>query len=230
MSRHARNYNSEVDLLKYPREEGHCVAHHIPGSVEDEDEPFMAAMTYFSACGTDLRRGDLIISDHEAGYRNDGVAIFDYGGICRLDYGCLPKQFHVIEDGVPLDYWKNIDEKDDTKRGIDHNNIVWFNHKLVQDQCLKNIQYGELHGTDAGCTVYAVFTTFSYEGKEYRIVFDYTDNEECDPYSYELSSDRVTVVLAAFRAKLEKSDLIPFETEGISYPFDGRTLFILGVY
>jgi hypothetical protein len=38
----------------------------------------------------------------------------------------------------------------------------------VQDECIKNIKYDIVDES-----MYGIFTTFTYENKEYRIVYDY---------------------------------------------------------
>ena len=128
----------------FPRQEQHCFSHHIPPTIvtPTEDAIISAdelsiALKYLKSKNSDLRKGDLVIFDSTTGYRNDGVAIFNGEKILDLyadvdDYGSLPPEFHVIEDQVPINYWTYLGDND-TTRGITHNNIVWFNHLLVQD-------------------------------------------------------------------------------------------------
>jgi hypothetical protein len=204
----------------YPREDGHCRCHYIPGTVEDEDNPHDAMLRYLGSIEADLRRGD-VIRMYGQDYRNEGVLMFDGQKLIELahdhdDYGHLPQEFRVIEGGVPLHYWDDDedDEDADHKRGIAHNRVVWFNHALVREQCLTNLKYGEMfESVTVGLTNYGIYTMFTYSGREYRIIFEYGNIIECDPYSDELPVDKVDGVLAICRALLEKDDLIPFEAQ-----------------
>jgi len=95
----------------------HCVSHHIPIdviSVADMDEfspednnEFLEedgdlttmnhrkALLYLQNRKVDLVKGDLIIFDAVAGYRNQGISIYNGTNIVSLStdlscYGCLP--------------------------------------------------------------------------------------------------------------------------------------------
>ena len=229
----------------YPRAEGHCFAHHVPGSISDynwedycEDydsdnscddayeanTPFGAALTYLQNTKADLRKGDLVIFDRTGGYRNEGVTIFNGKEIVNLftevvDYGSVSQEFRVIEDGVPLTYWKNIDEEDPTKHGIAHNEFVWFNHALVRDQCLENATYGLIDGG------YAIYTTFVYEDKKYRIILNVGVESERDTYEFH-SSGQGPELLNDFCERLREDELLAFELDPPGdYVQDGSTLF-----
>lgn len=236
----------------YPRETGHCFAHHVPGSMIDYDftdycedfdsenscdefyeneDCFIAALTYIQNKKADLRKGDLIIFDKNAGYRNEGVAIYNGEKIVNLytkvdDYGSVPQEFRVVEGGVPLNYWKNISETDPAKYGIDHNEIVWFNHVPVRDRCINRMIYGRIDRK------YAIFTTFEYEGKEYRLILNYPNTDAtayCDEKDYMFHSSTVMYqYMEIFRKLFESDELIVFETDSYgSYPNDDHTLFTM---
>jgi hypothetical protein len=221
----------------YPRQQRHCVCHHIPAneiilaveSVPSRHEMDLA-LRYLRKNGADLIKGDLVIFDANAGYRNDGVTIFDGNQIVDLyaeidDYGSLPPTFHVIEEDVPISYWKDIDETD-IGRGIAHNNIVWFDHRLVREQCIRNIQYKVIEGGK-----YAIFTTFNFNGHNYRIIYDYVDDlyDFIDKNTYYLQTDPLrTDTVTMFQEKLMRNKLFPFDYESESYAEanDDFTLFV----
>ncbi len=190
----------------FPRLEQHCFGHHIPESIEDGD--FESAYNYLRENGADLRRGDLIFFDQEYGYRNNGVAIFDGDNIIELSididpYGELPSQFHVIEDNVSINYWKEIDDLP----GIAHNDIVWFNHKLITNY---NLCFGPIEDNN-----YAIYALFNYMNQSYRIIFDFESN---------FNQEDITKC----RYLLESKEPIVFGTESYNYyhSMNNYTLFI----
>lgn len=222
----------------YPRESQHCLSHHIPASIVSPDDinisqdEYELALNYLRSGDFDIRKGDLVVFDTISGYRNDGVSIFNGTDIIDLDcyenndYGYLPSSFRVIEDGISINYWKP-DYKNVNVNGITHNNVVWFDHRLVRDQCLKNLQYGTVNEG-----VNAIFTTFTYLNSIYRIIFDYT---------YIISSyDNPTVVMPKYQQNsiidtaryfFEKDDLFAFNSEGVDPAFrecvNNNTIFVL---
>lgn len=201
----------------FPRASGHCFSHHIPADVvtlKEEHVPRRSeldrALVYLRKQKADLVKGDLVVFDCCAGYRNTGVVIFDGEALIDLseepdDYGTLPMNFRVIEGGIPIDYWSWNDDTDES-RGIAHNSIVWFDHSAVLEQCLQNITYGVVNGDK-----HAIFTTFDFNGKTYRIVFDYVDelmaDEKIDLKSYKFHKDSTKdKFLAKFHEALSKTD------------------------
>lgn len=186
----------------FPRESGHAASHFVPGSIA-EDHDYVGALEHLRETNTDLRRGDLIRYQEDAGYRNNGVAIFDGEKIVDLyteidDYGSLPEEFRVIEENVPIGYWRDVS---DEQPGIAHNNIVWFDHRSVRDQALANIQLGKVETGE-----HLVFTTFIYNDKEYRIIFD--------PYGVKdtkyLTKNQVNKFITKAREQLSSDKLIIF--------------------
>jgi len=198
----------------YPRPGGHCASHSIPDNViifdEDDDFPhdldkyFDNALIYLQEEGVDLVKGDLVIFEAIAGDRNEGVAIYNGENIVNLwydnnidDYGCLPPDFHVIENDVPIDYWKS---GYNSERGIDHNMVIWFDTFIVMEECLANINHGivseyvlssdeinERNGLFGKNIIveYGIFTKFMYNNKQYRIVLEY-------PIPYHKSINKVS--------------------------------------
>lgn len=75
---------------------------------DDADYEEIFAKTLKLLGDKNLAKGDLIFFCGD-GYKNDGIAIYDGEKIIQLDYeyddyGCLPKYFTVITNGVPVDY------------------------------------------------------------------------------------------------------------------------------
>lgn len=252
----------------YPRKEGHCLSHHIPKCIvsslesydkieetipdfDDDDnndndndsdfyQNYIVALNYLKSMNADLVKGDLILFDCAIGYRNQGVAIFDGEQIIDLeydvdDYGALPSKFHVIENGVPLNYWSYVGDTDATI-GIDHNQYVWFNHVLVWEQCVANLTYGQTQGK------YAIYTSFMFEQKQYKIMFEYhdavllsssqqkygtLDNINRDTYQI-LTTQLISMILQKCKNMLTSLQPIIFEFSSYRYSDhnDNRTLFV----
>lgn len=220
----------------YPRESGHCLSHHIPAkkvnlgnwNMEDNAEAYIQALEYLWRHNADLRKDDLVIFDSDAGYSNNGVAIFDGENIIDLyfeidDYGSLPPKFRVIEGGVPLNYWAEIDDIP-SGYGIAHNRIVWFNHRLVRDQCLANLTYGMFDEE-----YYCIFTFFNYRDITYNIIFIYTGLEGYDisnkDYFIAQLSDREEI-MNTIRNSLQGDNLIVFDIDSDPYPTRDNTLYV----
>lgn len=149
----------------FPRTTGHCHTHFIPTEVVSVSDPeeiteseLSTALTYLKSISADLVKGDVVVFNSIAGYRNDGVTIFTGTEIINLffdldDYGSLPNFFQVIKDNVPTNYWS---------KAIHHNYIVWFDIESVRDQCIANINQ------QSG----VICTTFTYNNTIYYIVLD----------------------------------------------------------
>jgi hypothetical protein len=156
----------KIKLRGFPRASGHCAAFDLSGFMTKErdeisdDKLKHEALYFLQRSGYELVRGDLICFNGLYDYRNDGVYIFDGIKIINLkyelnDYGDLPEEFTVINNGVPIRYWENT-EKD---KGIDNSNVVWFDPEPVRQQCLDNIT--EIDDD--------LFITFEYNDKTYTI-------------------------------------------------------------
>lgn len=222
----------------YPRTTGHCHVHHIPKNIaEFEPEELQKGLDYLRGSNVDLVKGDLVVFDGVAGYRNDGIAIFDGSDIIELDtepddYGTLPKIFRVIENGVPINYWAQNPESNE-QNGIAHNSIVWFDHKLVLQECLKNITYGPVDPCK-----FAIYTKFTYQNIQYRIIyldgFDYDDREYYHWYSelndFNLIENKNSLILhmqEKFRQiLLDTTTLLNFEYIGETMKAEQHTLFL----
>ena len=108
----------------YPRSSRHCNMHYMSGAIINLKNKFIVSdsrlfltMEYFDSLNIDVVKGDLVKFD------SDGIiCIFNGQKIIHLDYadneyGALPREFHVIENDVPIRYWHNYCL-----------NLVWFNH------------------------------------------------------------------------------------------------------
>ena len=159
----------------------------------------------------DLVRGDLICFEGLDVDRNEGIYIFDGCKIIDLDheiddYGALPSEFTVINNAVPFDYWQDRNEskyiENESIRGIDHNDIVWFDARSVKDQLIENIQPNLAIGHGR------LFTTFIYDDVTYIIDSGF---ENYDEFSEE-----------KFKNKLSSNNNLLLENE-----FDGNKLLLL---
>ena len=157
----------KIKFRGFPRTSGHCVAFDVSTFEFTSDtwlitqDELDQTLDFLYDKKSNVVRGDLICFNGLNNYRNDGVWIFDGCEIISLDYddiddyGSLPQEFTVINNGVPIRYWENT-EKD---KGIDNNNVVWFDPEPVRQQCLDNI-------VDIDDNL---FTTFKYNDKTYTI-------------------------------------------------------------
>lgn len=179
-----------------PRKEGRCkvfilegictASENNPHEEDCDDDDDYRTITYehlrlaTAKLPSDACAGDVVVFKELAGYRNEGVAIFDGKAVQHLeddsdidDYGYVPKKFHVIENDVPIKYWSDA---------IDHNCIVWFDHNLVKDQLLRNLKCGTSPLGER-----AVYTEFNYNNKTYHVVWedsDGTDEEHKRAFEY----------------------------------------------
>src|SRR3989344_1722726 len=127
---------------------GKATVHHIT-SLKCETDQFATKEELFKAkaCLTKPKRGDLVVFDQNAGYRSDGVCIYDGENVVNLacepdEYGTIPKQFKVLgEEKFSTDYWVVYDDKWGW-----HNNHVWFDYRPYLSQILENIRYDKIDG------------------------------------------------------------------------------------
>lgn len=159
----------------FPRQTGHCHTHNVKQYVIKYGLNFAGIIEHLDKRNTTLVRGDLIFTKGFDIYRNDGVYIFDGCQIIPLDYtqddyGALPKEFKVINDGVPIDYWVPTNKE----RGIEHNGVLWFDPSNVRQQLINNVKEEEI-GEAGGKINYEISSKFIYDKKEYTILYDGDD-------------------------------------------------------
>lgn len=94
-------------------------------------------------------RGDLICFSNITA--TIGIYIFDGHHIIELNNKTLPNKFKVINDNIPLDYWRHFDIR----------NVIWFDCSSVRQQCIDNTRY---------CNN-LILTSFYYNGKKYEIKY-----------------------------------------------------------
>ena len=76
---------------------------------------------------TNIARGDTVILESEAGYRNNGIYMWNGNIVISLytacdDYGSVPPEIEIADDNdFTADSWNNL---------VDHNNIVWFSTEI----------------------------------------------------------------------------------------------------
>ena len=180
----------ELKMKGYPRLGGYCFSHDVSKFYTDNitEEMYIDKFTgqiyrlcrrefnhplllnYLYKINTDLIRGDLILI---ADYKHR-TYIFDGYKILKLDFtiddnGALPQNFTVINNAVPIKYWKRqYDSNKNNWDGICDNEIVWFNHLSVRDQCIINIAHNED----------LIFTTFIYDKTIYKIIYYHVNVED----------------------------------------------------
>jgi hypothetical protein len=168
-----------------------------------------------------LKKGDIVVIHFD--YCYDLELIFNGDKLIHLYYnkdisgGMLPKDFKVIESEFPINYWDKCYNDDCEYRkylndSFHYNNIVWFNHNLVKEQCLANIhQYDGI-----------LSTKFKFNNLTYTI---YLDMEyRSDEYSEEHIDEEN---LKEFIQLLSKDDDIVFTSSSKNFDInDNVTLFI----
>ena len=172
----------------FPRPSAHCKTHIAPGArgdLEITPEMLTETLDILRSNKVDLVFGDLVAFGGFNAYRNDGLTIYNGTELMLLDddseiddYGFLPRGvFKVIEHGVPVDYWldttyaagRELGTADENTCGIRHNQIVWFDHKLVREQLFYNICNDEMD-TDVGEKQPILAAKFVWCGKAYMLV------------------------------------------------------------
>jgi hypothetical protein len=234
---------------KFPREQGYCDIHEVPEHMGKQE-----TLIHLKNLGKDVVKGDLIRypeitrtvqeGDFSCNIIEEPTFIFDGEQIVPLDYvnpnslGSLPQKFRVIEGGVPIYYWAKVPR-----------DFVWFDHTLVYDVCLNNIKYGIICDD-----LYGIFTTFIYDNKEYRIVYDYiakfySANDELvigfesdetnnafdtkwnEDFSF-IDEQEMNKCIMEFKELLSCNVLIPFSVFSEEYmpeENDGKTLFCVSL-
>lgn len=112
----------------------------------------------------DLVRGDLCnIGQHPNPHFYDGNKLIKMKYL-HPEGNIIPSKFKIINDNVPLDYWKleyNFESSYINHQSIPCTNIFWFDQTTVLQQCLNNVK------NENGITS----TNFDYNDKNYIIEF-----------------------------------------------------------
>jgi len=144
----------------------------------------------------------------------DGLRLLDLenDGIHNTKNDLLPKEFKVIENNIPINYWYN---KQLNKWCIFYIYSVWFDHSSVKDQYLNNIKYGpSLDNSEQ----YSLYTNFKYNEDNYYIFCNYfcydghESGEHINTLTYDIENeDTKELIINKFREILN-GDNINFNT------------------
>lgn len=210
----------------FPRKEGKCKIHQFTdiNLLKSPNKIEILSNRIYNDIKMDIVRGDfIIINEHNLekfiNYGNkyelfvfDGLKLIDLGGNKNITYRntLLPKEFRVIENDIPINYWYN------TKlTGIYDINSVWFDYSPVKDQCLNHIKYDSAI-SDSG--QYCLYTNFEYKNDNYYIICDYihyveTQCENINMETFEIENKNIKLlVIDKFRGILT-SDKISFRND-----------------
>ncbi|HSW76509.1 MAG TPA: hypothetical protein VLG50_05665 [Candidatus Saccharimonadales bacterium] len=160
----------------YPRKTLRCAVHVIPkldnlsDSLYPTDNDLIVGLNYLRNQNSHIVKGDVLYYESQSDCYHLSQGFFDGEKVIPLDpdigeFGGLPKQFHVIEDNVPIRYWE------DAINSI----VVYFDHLLVQKECVDNIKYDLL---EEG--IYGIFTNFVFNNKDYKIIWTIEDEDDFD--------------------------------------------------
>lgn len=198
-------------IVACPRSSGRCLVHRIPALTFIKlIHKSQGLIKWLDDTDEDLVKNDMIICDAMK-YLFDGDKI-----ICIYDRFREINCPRVIQNDIPMLYYEHVTM------------YVYFDHSLVKDQCIINIQYG-LMTKDK----YGIFTTFVYNNNKYKIVFDYINRMVIDYYdqnTYEFlnkqyESDIIEIFIRLLSSKCE----LIFKYESIAYGFDIDNVLFLDI-
>ena len=125
-----------------------------------------------------INKGDTVILESDAGYRNEGVYMWNGTKVIALytevdDYGSVPPEIEIAQDNdFTPDSWVNL---------IDHNAIIWFSPEL------RNMMDFERQGN-----IYVAYLNF--DGVRWKI--EYTPNNQV-PENFRSDIPRYIQILLA---------------------------------
>lgn len=200
----------------FPRPTGHCGNHEVfvdfvvqfyngSHSREEKIALFDRTLNRLKAIKADLVRGDLILYPGHRRFTCHGLKIYDGHKIIDFDYryeecGCLPSKFKIINDNVPIHYWYQNRKLDNIgwsldigPRGVHLNDLVWFDHSAVKQQCIDNIvnKKGKIR------------TTFVYNNQKY--ILDYYELNNVERFKYCLNRERLLLCVSKNKNRLKIS-------------------------
>lgn len=166
----------------FPRPSGHCKVieiYKLKGFQNDSyyDEDYLhEVLDKLYDLNYDLVKGDIVLFEKSRFNLEDwSKKIFMFDG-CNLvniyyskeyDFIAPPKEFSVITNGVPIDYWNQNNENDI------FDGLVWLDPKLIGDQLIENIIYDQV-----------IITSFEFNNKNYIINIEETNGEEEEEEDY----------------------------------------------
>ena len=188
-------------------------------------------VTYLLKQFNNIRRGDLIVFDKLAGYRNEGVLIFDGKKVTQLDtslddYGSLPEQFLPIEEDLPLNYWFNS--------GIDYSTLIRVKSSTVIqertfDELVSDIVY-EIFPEGERFNDAVMYLLFTVHNQKYMLVYEYyealNDSGKLYTNSAQIKPKYIEYVKRAFVDDITSSDLLVVNVESDSYNHSDRVVFM----
>lgn len=204
----------------YPRDTSECKIHDI------SKYPFETHLTLLDI--DDLVRGDLL--KYYVEYKNnEGTYIFDGCKIIKLDCSLnncahLPKQFLVITNNVPLNYWYNkigyyFSVYHPTVKD-DYINLINIDITLLRDQCLNNLKHdGKLifpHFCNRQHYEELLYTYFEFNNIKYHIIIPGSYSKICQEDIDE------------FTNYINNNDISQFDIDRID-PEDGQNILYFGI-
>lgn len=178
------NIISSQNLLKgrfnigFPRIEGKCKIHNIPDKItklrsydprsELTEHMIFKALKHMIDTEENVINGDIFSFDIShcglTGPHPPIVATFYDLELTVLNsfQPIISSNCHVIENNVPLNYWYI-----EFNRWDHMSKRIWFDHKLVRQQCIDNIKYGPIYDNLPS----RASATFSYNNINYNIVY-----------------------------------------------------------
>lgn len=161
-----------------------------------------------------IKWGDLVINDTVAGYRNDGVMIFDGERVRDLanypdDYGNVPEEFKVLQphpltkELIPTQYWTDHKSPDD-RQLISHDYLVWFDHTPFKNELVENVRFDkEFPYSDRE----VLYTSFTLGDKKLYLVFNLREYLEGGDTEYTDSDGERAQVFQTFKERLESNEM-----------------------
>jgi hypothetical protein len=221
-----------------PRVEGHYSIYHLHNYPYQIPEPspgndFLKKSEHIDKIGmnwaikniidkdVNLIKGDIvIIHEIDSKWYSFIELIFDGVELVNLlhiddEMAILPKSFKVIQSGFPIDYWEkshndDLSYKEDFEyfECFNYKSVVWFDHKLVKDQCLSNIKFTEDE----------IETTFEFNNITYTIILDWEcsnikpncDVNDLDKFTKLLSGDD-DIIFTSYSINMDM-DMIDIKT------------------
>jgi hypothetical protein len=159
----------------------HSISFPQKDSASPSKKELKKALEVLTENKVELKYGDLVSNIRVDPYRNDGLSIYDGNALIDLDsevddYGALPSTFEVLVPDpstgniIPPTYWHQ--EGVGEKRGVSHNNIVWFNHIPYKNEILSNMTIDTSFGVEA------LYSWITIQGERYYIMMSDYDQEE----------------------------------------------------
>ena len=192
------------------------------------ERPIKNEIEYLQSTKLSLVKGDVIIYHPVYHYRPANeieIKIFDGLEIINITWkNVVPNMlYEVINNDVPIDYWKWHHKSIVTEHRLKYLDQVMFDISIVRDQCINNIDYGVIE-----TNMYGLYTYFEYDYITYYIIYDNLDDVKTeDNYQYIKEQDKIKQ-MHDFKIALSSGGTMVFRTSSIYYDFDENVLYLLG--